>query len=340
MLILQVLKWILWIVLWILLGVSILSLLILFIPVHYRVEGKYGEEGKTFSGKISWCLSLISFTFKYEEALVNRLKVLCITVYDSSRPPKPKKKEKASRKKERKREKAQKKQERLEKKESCESQNMPCKSALELSQHGQREIQSSMKQEKDIQEKEIIEETKKDFWDKLKGMKQKLLDIVEKIKAIGENFENKLELFNHYYHLWKREEAQNTWQRAKKRMGRAFFSIAPRKWRLTGVVGFDDPSATGQLMAVVGMTYPFHGGNLEITPAFEQRRMEIKGVAKGKITSGIFLYHVLALLFHKDCMAMIKMFLAGPSAAEQEEKNKKNDKHDNSNMQEVKDDRQ
>ena len=359
MLILQLLKWILWIVIWIVLVILLLLLLVLLVPVRYRLEGEYSKERKRFLGRISWLLSLVSITVQYENSLVSRVKILGITIYDSSRPSKPKKKRK-------KKKKAGEKQKHMTAKGSaCKKSSLETKEPddqeaqqeplerKEENNHPRDEAEQSSDQNKVVWEsikqeqisspsaagQKTIEqaETKEGFWGKLKGWKKKLFDTIEKIKTIWRSFENKLDLVKYYYHMWKKEEIQNIWTMAKKRFGKAFFSIVPRKWTVTGDVGFDDPSTTGQMMAMIGITYPIHGGNLQIRPDFEESRIEIKAVAKGKVTAGIILHHLLLLICHKDCRALIKLLLAGTPTDEQD---KNNENNDNSSRQEVNDDRQ
>ena len=402
MLLLQILKWILWIVLWILLVILLLLLLILFVPVRYRLEGEYSEKKKCFLGKISWFLSLVSITIHYGEALVRRIKILGITIYDSSRPGKPKKEKPETRKKKGKLEKRKNvdRPEKRRKKEKKSDQKTGEKQKSQNAVKGNASLQPQiLKEEADLakdhipeeeavpgekqalgeeagfrqehfskkemnfsQEKSLKEkndfnreqlskenvgkhilsgesrqqnsalllnlyeakeqnssERKSGFWDKLKGIKQKFLGIIEKLKSIWQSVDNKLDLIRYYYQLWKKEDTQTAWNKAKTRLGKSIVPFVPRKWTVTGIVGFDDPSTTGQMMAVIGMAYPIHGGNLIITPDFEESRMELKVTARGKITSGVILYHFLHILCDKDCRTLIKLLLAGRPAKEQDE---------------------
>lgn len=320
LIILQVLKWILWIGLWIIAAIFVLLFLLLFVPIRYRVEGEYGETGKKAEGKLSWFLSIVYFTFRYEEVLTKRLKLLGITVYDSSKPKRGKK-EKLSEKKKKKKKKLKKDKEDKEA-EVIDSDYRP-KEAPALDQE---------KAYKDVIPQQG-EEEKADLWEKLKAVNEGFFSIRRRLKAVGNCFQDKQELIHEYYRRWKREETQRLWARVKVRTLKVLYCLAPRRWRINGTAGFEDPSLTGQMMAAVGITYPLHRGNLQIAPDFETGRMEFNGYARGRIFLGVLLYHMLILICNKDCMALIKLWLNGPS----DDNLKEND--DTNYVQEVRDDR-
>jgi hypothetical protein len=84
-------------------------------------------------------------------------------------------------------------------------------------------------------------------------------------------------------------------------------ALLPRRWEVSGDIGFSDPATTGQMMAAIGMVYPFVGKHIYISPDFEQEQMKLSGYAKGHIRLGYYLYLVVSLLLNKYCIAFIKM---------------------------------
>lgn len=73
----------------VLLGTVLFVLLcILLVPIRYRVEaeGKLGKENPVRVGiKVSWLLHLIDVAVAYPGAAFLKVRVLCFTVFDSSR---------------------------------------------------------------------------------------------------------------------------------------------------------------------------------------------------------------------------------------------------------------
>ena len=64
--------------------------------------------------------------------------------------------------------------------------------------------------------------------------------------------------------------------------------------------GFDDPSVTGQLLAVHGMLYPFIGRNVSIEPDWETPVLEGTLLIRGHITIFVLLRILWKLYFDKD----------------------------------------
>lgn len=327
LLILQVLKWILWIILGLLIGIVFLAALVLLVPVRYRIEGEYQESSQVLWGRMSWLLSLVQFTFTYGNGGGKKLKLLGITIYDSTRrkkSPKPKRTPKPA-----------------PKKKVHITGGQERSSDAEAEGKGGREeteslkpypIEGETKKETLVMEK-APEEKKKSICEQIKEIREGLVDLLREIKLFWETAQNKLEVINYYWDFWKKETTQSAWHKAKKRIGKGLKSILPRKWLLVGNIGFQDPSLTGQLMACVGILYPIHGGHLQIIPDFEESRLEVRGFAKGKIILGILLYQLLILILDKNCKALIQWILEGAPRDNGEE-------NEDNNMQEVTDDRQ
>ena len=48
-------------------------------------------------------------------------------------------------------------------------------------------------------------------------------------------------------------------------------------------VGFDDPSQTGQLLAIAGTMYPIFGQSIEIYPNFADKEFKVDCLLQGRI---------------------------------------------------------
>ena len=112
-----------------------------------------------------------------------------------------------------------------------------------------------------------------------------------------------------YYVIWNKEETQITFQRAKIRIGKLLQAILPTRWLIEGVVGFSDPSLTGNLMGALGAAFPILGNHVKIIPDFQEEKILIKGWAKGRVSLGTLIYHIAVFFLNKHCFQFLKMFL-------------------------------
>ncbi len=159
------------------------------------------------------------------------------------------------------------------------------------------------------EEDNISEKEKKTLSEKIGSIKLKIQEIIQKIKdIIAKIQEGKLKV-KHYLELWNRKETQITFSRAKKKFGGMIKAILPRKWKIVGEVGFDNPATTGQVMGVLGAMYPILGNKVQIMPNFENAVMNIEGNVKGHIRLGNLLYQLVSLILNRHCFKFIKLLL-------------------------------
>ena len=70
--------------------------------------------------------------------------------------------------------------------------------------------------------------------------------------------------------------------------------------------GFEDPSVTGQILAVAGMTCPIHKNRIELRPVFDKKIFETDVKLRGRIRLVVILKEGLELYFDKNVKYMIK----------------------------------
>ena len=160
------------------------------------------------------------------------------------------------------------------------------------------------------------EKEKKTFSEKVENIKSKIQDIIQKIQDIIAKIQDGKLKVEHYLELWNRKETQITFNRAKKKLGKMFIAIMPRRWVLAGEVGFDDPATTGKFMGVLGAMYPIFGNKVQVIPNFDNSVINIEGKLKGHIRLGNLLYQLVSLLLNRHCFKFIKLVfdeLGGPS---------------------------
>ena len=337
---LQILQWILRVILFLLLLIVVLVAIILIVPIRYQVEGEFLEKKPGARGKITWFFYLIYMKFCYEEEFHIQVRVFGFKVYDSAKESSGKIKSKKKPGKEtenvveetsvdelaawEKEMEAEAKEEaelashmeaefskhRLQEKASDSSQKEQKVSSDIEQSSGQEEqkVPSNIEQSSGQEEQEIAsEQEKKSITDKIESIKNKVQDIIQKIKDIISKIQDGKLKVEHYIELWNREETQTTFNRAKKKFGRMIKAILPRKWKLTGEIGFSNPATTGQLMGALGAMYPILGNKLQVVPSFENEVMNIEGSVKGHIRLGNLLYQVVSLLLNRHCFKFIKL---------------------------------
>lgn len=81
--------------------------------------------------------------------------------------------------------------------------------------------------------------------------------------------------------------------------------ILPRKMEGSLVFGFEDPSVTGQAAALCSLAYARYGDSLQITPLFDEQILEALVKGKGRIFLGIVLYWCLRVLMNKNIRRLL-----------------------------------
>lgn len=137
-----------------------------------------------------------------------------------------------------------------------------------------------------------------------KTLYQKLLSFIERIKCTFRTFCAKIKV------LQKKKEVleefienkthKDAFQKAKKEAFRLLKSVKPRIFKARIVFGFDDPYLTGKTLAGLSMIYPFIGGCTSITPDFEQEILKGELYIKGNLRVIYFVIPMVRLLLDKN----------------------------------------
>lgn len=333
---LQILQWILRIILFLLLLIVVLLAIILIVPIRYRAEGELLEKKPGVRGKITWFFYLIYMKFAYEEDLHIVVRVLGFKVYDSGQEPKEDKQSRDSSNTADVSESSF--NETVEKTVAAEQTDMKSTEAKQTDSGDlisknegkeysladwEKEIEAEEKEEAKLAKKVIqsqtsssinvedtlIEEEKKSLSEKIEDIKVKLAEVIQKIKDIIAKIQDGKLKVEHYLELWNRKETQITFGRAKSKLGKIITAVLPRKWNITGEIGFADPCTTGQLLGVIGALYPVIGSNVQIIPDFENEVLSLKGHVKGHIRLINLLHQLVTLVLNGHCFKFIKLVL-------------------------------
>ena len=323
----MIIKFIL-ILLGIVLGLILLAvLLILFCPVRYSAYGmKEQDDWKQVTGqvRISWLLHAVSLKASWREG--NLETVFClfgIPVSELLKKRRLKKAHISEKKKEISGTTNTEKKQNIEKKRNAE--NVPAESVYKERTAELPKTEEHVKSKPEIQikpevQKQITKESsaEKTISQEKKQRRNPFSTLISRIKNIFQGIRGKL----HHIRLavrkitgnisWWKEFLEHprvkaaislVWKNAK------FLIRHVLPTRTSGEITFscEDPAVTGSILAVLGMTIPFHKNCVQITPLFQGEnyfRGNIK--IKGRIYGFVFIKAAIVIYFNKNIKYVIK----------------------------------
>ncbi|HHV10350.1 MAG TPA: DUF2953 domain-containing protein [Clostridiales bacterium] len=145
---------------------------------------------------------------------------------------------------------------------------------------------------------------------KIKEIKERVIafirNFIEKIKAILEsvhNIKGKLDLILDFIRLEINKEGfQVTFKSLKKILKH----MLPKELRSTIRFGTGDPCSTGQALGAMGILYSIYGDKIQVTPDFEEKVLEGRHYARGRIRLITILIIVIKLLLDKRFKQLTK----------------------------------
>lgn len=321
------------ILLGVLLGlVLLLVLLLLFCPVRYRGRGRKDGEWKDAEGElgVSWLFRGISVTASRKNG-ENRVyvRVLGISVEKLKawlEKRKEKKRKKAAEKKaveKPDRDRTHKKalsgegssrnsieevseeegaflEETLEPGETPESEKTP--EPMEIPEQEGASAEEASSGEDRVPERETAK--KKGLF---RRISEKLSEIRDKIKNIRLTFNrihDKIDWWKNYIHHPRVKAAASlVWRYAKGLLKH----ILPTKVWGKVTFGFSDPSVTGRVLGLLGMSFPLHKNCVAVTPRFDgETILEGEICLKGRIYGIVLLKAAVVIYFNKNVKYAIK----------------------------------
>lgn len=309
-------------------GALLLSvlLLILFCPVRYLIQGSKPEEDGMSELKgqvrVSWLFRGITFRFFYENKKVGTdFRILGISPDKFRR-----RKKKVSVKEEKAEEKTFPAEKSLFEDEKILEKKIPEEKMSGENLSGDEKISSSEKIPSVIEEKEetgkskVQEETDREKTEEisrkklekkkpglLKRFMEKIKSILSKIRKIRLTIKRtcvKIEWWKRFFSNPRIKEAISfCWKDIKKLIRH----ILPIKVEGNVTFGFEDPSITGRIVALLGMTIPFHKNCIQIMPLFQTDRNILEGTIKmkGRIYGVVLVKTAAEIYFNKNVKYMI-----------------------------------
>ncbi len=312
-------------------------LIVLFVPVRYKALAVYEEEKFTLDASVSWMLHVIHARVlqKGEKPHIT-IRLFGFLLYDSNRERKEKSVKKSGKshktgkmrtlniekKSKEKKSKEQNSKEQNSKEQSGVNQEPGKDDAFKLETLVTDGKQSVAEQKIDpdgkvmipkqpdfvSEHRELLEEEEKQgvfetIAVKLRKVKlkiaaffQRIKDTMKKIAESFYNIKNKINIITDFLKDDQNKEALKiTWSGLK----RFLKHIIPRKLTADLIFGTGDPCSTGQALGAIGLLYGIYGEHLRITPDFENKRLEGRLYAKGRIRFLSILIIMLKLIMDK-----------------------------------------
>nr|WP_288721835.1 DUF2953 domain-containing protein [uncultured Blautia sp.] len=135
------------------------------------------------------------------------------------------------------------------------------------------------------------------------GIPKRILKKMQSLALTIRNFCDKINWWKEFLdHPRTREALSFLWKNAKK----LIYHVLPT--RITGKITFgnEDPAVTGMVLAVLGMTIPFHKNKIEAAPLFDDENvLEGEIMLKGRIYGIVVLTTAAKLYFNKNIKYVI-----------------------------------
>lgn len=286
----------------VILGIIIaLVLLVLFVPVRYRAGGSYMDSHADILGTVHWLIGIVSVTIRVqnEQPVHIRAKLFYIPVFDNLK--KRKRKQKNSRK--RKKEEPQLQAASV----SGEDTEAPDEAKAPPAPKEEAVLPMPARTERTEEESETGgaegENTDKiPFFQKIQNIFMKFIKFFENIKFTFQRIYVIIikikDNITYYLELLQQESTKRAFELCKKQLLRILKNLCPNKYSVKLHLGFEDPAVLGNVLAVWGMLYPWHMGNIDICPEFEKQIVEGSFFFKGRVSVYVLLW--TAWLFMTD----------------------------------------
>lgn len=255
----------------------LLLLLVLFVPLRYRVTGAY--HGKPdMDVRLTWLFPFLSVRIRYDgEDSKTDIKILGLSL--------------------------------TEKRETAvlfRQKEMDAGEREETRQESDFGITTAEEPEKSEELEKPQEPEKNSFFKKIRQIPQKIkctiCSIYDKIKEIIQKKEQ-LQRFI------KDEENREMFRLIKNQLIYLWRSVKPGKLSLSCHFGFDDPAVTGKALAAGAMLYPYYRNTIRLYPDFEQQVFEAEGFIKGRVRGISFARLLIRIWKNKRIRTMLYKYI-------------------------------
>lgn len=265
----------------------LLVLIVLFVPVRYRVKGRY-EDSLYLTGRITWFLHLLSIRVNVGEETVTTVKILGIPISKLIN----------NRQKKSVAEPVADSENKQDSELVTESELMKTSEPVtDPEKQEDPEPVADSENQKDLKPASIFRKIK----NKVLSVLDKIRNILERIKSFWHNAECRKKQVQRYITILRSETCKAAFSLCKKRLGKVFKHLFPQKVHADLTFGFEDPSTTGYLLAVYGMLPGYVGKHILLHPDFDNAVLKGNFYIKGRVRAWTVLCQALCVFLDKNC---------------------------------------
>ena len=271
---------------------------VLFAPIRYEAEGKTKGSIDTTEGRlqVSWLFSLFRIRVLYQNGKLRWQAKAGWKKFSSGQQQAKKEAVHVENKKE----------EQKETIASIEAKKQSSADAEPVSKESvpNKAAHSKTASQRAVAKKNVSKESAKErLFEKIKKQFEKIQYTVRKICAKIKVMQNKKEKLEDFLLDPLHRKAL---EKGKQELFHIFRILKPDFIQAFVRFGFEDPSVTGKMLAVLAVIYPFFEGNVHITPEFEEKICIGKAAVKGHIRLNHFAALGIRLLLSKEIRQTVK----------------------------------
>lgn len=315
---------ILGILLLVLVGILLVIILsVLFVPVCYDAQGKKTADELYGKAAVSWLFRLVYARFVYEDGKTAlEIFLFGIPLLAAKRRLDAWKVERRKRKAEKPDKKPVVKAVEPDRKsvvKAVETDKKPTVKAIApdkepaaevVEPDGKPTVQTG-EQEKKTVFKQIVGKVA-GIWKKIKGFFAVLWrlpgKIADRIRKIRLTFRGICDKIKQWYTFFQMDDTREAIRFLKEKGKGLLRHILPRKVRGKVMFGFDDPSLTGQVLALAGAVYPLYKDRLQITPVFDRQVLEGEVKLSGRVFGGYLLWQAWQIYRNREVKVTYRRF--------------------------------
>lgn len=266
----------------------LVTAVLLFVPVRYRLQGHKAED-YAVEAKVSWLLHLVRARIEYtsESKLFYEVRILWFLFLSSDEAWNAAKEEKQKRN--------------AEEKTKKPKEITP----LTKKQTVSKENNFSAEEPADTSQPEAETEKKNWFEKILEKIRTILQTVREKCRAIRKTIEALWKKADTVVEFLKDETNKAAFRTSWTTLVKILKHLGPTKIRGYLAFGMEDPATTGYILAVLGIFYGKYGKSFSIRPNFEEKQLESEIKAKGRIRMSRLLYLVWKLWRNKEFKGLL-----------------------------------
>lgn len=283
--------------------VLFLILLILFVPIRYKVNASYEGEKISAKSKISWLLHIVSMCAGYENELYVILRLFGIRIKnkkEKKRVKKLKRRKKKTAKKSGSRDskaESEKIEYTFDRNEDTPADSYDTDEADNISEDVPDDEYEYEYEYETVEEEIGLHKKIKEFFT---AAYRFLAGIPGRVTNIGRKITGKKDFLDRLTLFIEDEKNKDALSLLWDELNRVLKNARPKDLNIKIHFGCDNPADTGQVLALLSIVYPLLADSLDITPEFDEVLFEAQLYARGRITVFVLIRSGMKIYFSKN----------------------------------------